>query len=223
MPMLDFKCGTCDKEFEAYRSVHAEVSGNQDEPGPACPTCGGATTRFWSLATSGRALPDAVVVYQAPDGSYRFPGATDGASTAKYDRLGFQRIEARGWQEVRALEGRLNRHERAQMSRNEERRLANIEAVEKARRSEFYNGMNNGFRIPEAVLNRRTGRVEHTGRMITVNLSARGRDIARATIARNNAKGHRSPGEPGIHVDAYANSRSNRDESRRGDGKRYRD
>jgi hypothetical protein len=210
----DFQCETCDLTFEA------DVEVEQLPAGPPCKTCQSSTVRVF-LPPASRWTPDAVVVYRAPDGSFRFPGDTGGISAAKYDRLGYERIEARGFAEVRTLERRLNAHEQSQLRRAEDRRLEYAEHVDSQRRSEIRRQLDQGFRIPETVL--RGGQVVQTGRMTTVHLSARGRDAMRAAAESNDRKGHRRIGETGIHVDAYSNTRSNRDESRGADGRRRRD
>jgi hypothetical protein len=156
-----------------------------------------------------------VVVYRAPDGSFRFPGETGGASCAKYDHLGYERIEARGFEAVRQLERRLNAHESSQLRRLEERRLEMMEHGERLRRSEVHHGLHAGFTIPETRLTA-DGQVEYTGRRVHVKLSARGQDALRHAIAINNQRGHRRIGnEAGVHVEAYSMDRSNREGGRR--------
>lgn len=213
----DFKCTTCDRVFEDVVDVA------QLPVGPPCPTCASLTERIW-LPPRVRWTPDAVVVYLAPDGSFRFPGETGGAGCAKYDAMGYQRIEARGFPEVRALEKRMNTSESSHMTRLEERRLELQEQGLSLRRSEIRRGLEQGFRIPEARLNPRTNEVEHTGRMTTVRMRGQGRDAMRAMMTREDAKGPRRVGtEPGIHIEAYSNDRSNREESRDARGHRHRD
>lgn len=177
----DFRCDVCDREFESV------VEAATLPAGPPCPTCGGPTTRVF-LPPPVRWTPNAVVVYQAPDGSFRFPGATDGASTAKYDRLGYTRVEARGFAEVRHLEQRLNRQERAQMERIHERREQLRASGESMRRSDLRQRMQGMSRL--------------------------GRDVARAAQAQTDARPSRRVNDPGVHVEAYSNTRSNRDGGR---------
>jgi hypothetical protein len=175
------------------------------------------------LPPRARWTPDAVVVYRAPDGSFRFPGETGGTGCAKYDALGYTRVEARGFAEVRALEKKMNAVESSHMARLEERRLAAQEQGMSLRRSETRRGLEQGFRIPESEL-RADGEVHHTGRMLTVRMRQQGRDAMRAMMARDDAKGPRRVGtSPGIHVDAYSNYRGNRDESRDARGHRHHD
>lgn len=187
----DFQCATCDRIFEAVFVV------DTDRPvGPPCPSCQGETIRVF-LPPRVTWTPDAVVVYRAPDGSFRFPGENAGTSTAKYDRMGYERIEARGFAEVRHLESRMNAHEQSIMRRRHERVQQLSEHGESLRRSELRSRMSSMSRL--------------------------GRDVARAAMARNDRKGRRGPGEAGIRVDVYSTDRGNRDESRRPDGHRYRD
>lgn len=163
---------------------------------PPCPTCAAPTEQIhlprqttWTL--------DPVVVYRAPDGSIRFPGDTSGIATAKYDRLGYDRIELRSAAEVRRFESHMDRIEYAHAERRAERLQALREARESENRSELFHRMQ--------------------------SMSARGRAIARAAIERNNAKPSARASAPGFHVDVYSNDRSNRDESRGADGRRRRD
>lgn len=192
MPLYDFQCGTCDRVFEAI------VPSSQIPAGPPCATCQGETMRVWLPPRTQWSVPDAVVVYQAPDGSFRYPGENGGSATAKYDRMGYKRIEARGVAEVRALERRLNAAENSHQRRLAEDRQAREEHGESMRRSELFRQM--------------------------ASMSRLGRDVARAAINRHNNQRHRGwhPGA-GLHIDAYSNDRSNRDDSRGGDGRRRRD
>ena len=148
MSLIDIRCceEACGVIREAYRPA-AEWPMT-----PPCPECGGITVQV-HLSSHERRLPDAVVVYQALDGSFRFPGDTVGSSVAKYEQMGYQRIEARGFAAVRALEKRLNQHELSQLKRAEERRLEYAEHVDADRRAEVRRGMAQGFQIP-----RETGR-----------------------------------------------------------------
>lgn len=163
---------------------------------PVCPTCGAPTEQIhlppqttWTL--------DPVVVYRAPDGSIRFPGDTTGVATAKYDRLGYERVELRSAAEVRRFEAHMEKTEFAHAQRRAERLQALRERRESELRSELFHRM-------------------HT-------MSPFGRAVARAAIARNNAKPVARARESGFHVDVYSNDRSNRDESRGPDGRRRRD
>lgn len=171
----DFQCETCDRTFEHV--VDAAIL----PVGPPCPTCQCATIRVF-LPPRVTWSPDAVVVYRAPDGSFRFPGDTRGASTAKYDALGYERIEARGAAEVRHLETRMNRTERAHMERRTEHEQARREAGESLRRSDL------------------RGRMQSMSRM--------GRDVARAAMRRTDAAPKPRTRDPGIHVECYSNNRN---------------
>lgn len=215
MPRYDWSCTPCDHVFEAFVSL-------ADYPACApCPTCGRAATKV-HLPPRTTWSADPVVVYRAPDGSFRFPGDTGGSATAKYDRMGYERLEARGFAEVRRLESRMNAHESSQLRRVEERRLAIAETVDAARRSETRRGLEQGFQIPERRLGA-DGQIYATGRMTTVRMRPQGRDAMLHAMRQTEAKGHRRIGDTSIFVDAYSNSRSNRDEARGADGKRRRD
>lgn len=221
MPRYDFECDAadCQQIFEGFVAL---VDYPNTEP---CIKCGGTTHKVL-LPPRVSSQVDAVVVYRAPDGTFRFPGDIGGSSSGKYDRLGYQRVEARGWAEVRKLESQLNTHERSQLARQEERRLAHAEYTESQRRSEIRRQLDQGFRVPETKLvEGRNGEmvVERTGRFITTKLSERGREQMRRAIDQSDRKGHRRIGEPGMHIEAYSNDRSNREASRDERGMRRRD
>lgn len=221
MPRYDFECDTtaCGQIFEGFVAL-AEYPRTE-----SCVKCGGSTHKI-QLPPRVVTNVDAVVVYQAPDGTYRFPGDISGASTGKYERMGYQRIEAKGWAEVRKLESSLNKHERSQLARQEERRLAHAEYTESQRRSEIRRQLDQGFRVPETKLvEGRNGEmvVERTGRFITTKLSERGREQMRRAIDQSDRKGHRRIGEPGMHIEAYSTDRSNREASHDERGMRRRD
>lgn len=218
MARIDVQCqsSTCGVLREVDRRV-------ADYPRtPPCPVCGSPTIQMQIPVHETASRPDAVVVYQATDGSYRFPPATDGRSCAMYERMGMTRIEARGWAEVRALERRLNQREQSEIQRKVERNAPAIEAADAARRAEIRRGLQQGFRIPVPI-RLPNGQIVHSGRMFDVHMRERARAAIRHAQDRNERKGHRQPGEPGIHVDAYSNYRGNRDESRGPDGHRRRD
>ena len=189
---------------------------------PPCPVCGSPTVQQQIPVSQTASRPDAVVVYQATDGSYRYPGETSGTSCAKYDALGYTRIEARGFAEVRALERRLNARAESDRARAEERNAPAIEAADAHRRAEIRRGLQQGFVIPVPI-RLPSGEIVHSGRTFNVHMRPRAADLVRAAQAKSARDGHRRIGEQGIHVDAYANDRSNRDESRDSRGKRYRD
>lgn len=213
MALIDIRCTSCDTISEVYRAA-------KDHPWtPACPKCDATATEQIHLPRGVRGTAPAVVVYQAPDGTFRFPGETDGSATQKYDNLGYTRVEARGWAEVRRLEGRMNTQQSSEMRQRIEREQALREHGERARRSDVYNGMANSFSVPE--VDERTGKF--TGRLKTVKLSEHAKDVMRAAIAHNDAKRRGRSDDAGVHVEVYSNDRSNRDDSRGASGKRYRD
>jgi hypothetical protein len=152
---------------------------------------------------------DPVVVYRAPDGTMRFPPDTTCGSTAMYDGMGYERLELRGWADVRRFESQMNKAQRSEIARRVERQQAAFEASESARRSEVRRGMEQGFQIPETEF--RDGRNVPTGRMITVRLSEKGKEIMRQAMRMNDDKGGPRTYEPGFRVEAYSESRSNRD------------
>ncbi len=189
MPLIDVKCLACGETFEHYRPV------SEWPNTPAC-KCGGATEQAhlpkqiqWSV--------DPVVVFQAPDGTMRFPGEADGASSRKYESMGYQRHEIRGATEMRRFEKHMDRQEYSRASRKVEQAHAQRELREKQTRAAMYESMQ--------------------------HMSARGRDIARAMIDRNNAKPQPRAHEAGFHSEIYSMDRSNRAESRDSQGRRRRD
>lgn len=190
----------------------------QSDVFPVCPKCGSTTEREYSPITrfDGNAPP--VVVFKAPDGSFRFPGNTEGKTVDNYSRLGYERVELRGFAEVRRFEREVNTREARDIAKRVERRMISHLEGTRMRRSEVYNGIANGFTVPEVdERGRRTGRMKH------VKLSAFGHDVLRGAMERNNRKEGPRAHDPGFFVDAYSNDRGSRDESRRSDGKRFRD
>jgi hypothetical protein len=219
MARIDVRC--TDDNCGVLREVDRRVS--EYPSTPPCPVCGAPTVQMQIPVSQTASRPDAVVVYQAPDGSFRFPGETSGTGCAKYDQMGYQRIEARGWAEVRALERRVNQHEESEIRRKVERTAPAIEAADAARRAEIRRGLQQGFRIPVPIL-LPNGQVVHSGRMFDVHMRPRSTDVIRRAQDLDARKGHRQPPrEVGFHVDAYSNDRSNRDESRDSRGMRRRD
>lgn len=184
---------------------------------PSCPKCGTATEREYEPITTWTTAP-AVVVFKAPDGSFRYPGSTEGQSVAKYERLGYTRVELRGAAEVRRFEREANTREASEIARKVEHRLALREAAEHDRRSTITHGLRNSFVIPEV-----DEKGRRTGRMKSVRMSPRGHDIMRAAQAQNDDRPRPKAYDGGIHVEAYSYDRSNRDESRTSDGRRHRD
>lgn len=216
VPILAFTCAA-DGPYQAFRSVHAP-----DGEVPPCPTCQVPGETDWSpWRNENRISVTPVVVYQAADGSFRFPGQADGLYAKKCEQDGMTRVELRGFADVRRFEGKVNAHEMSKIQRRVERQQHAMALGESARRSDLYNGMRNGFRIPETVIGR-DGQHVKTGRMKTVHLSARTKDIAARLIEMNNRKRVRSH-EPGFHLEAYSMDRSNREDSRDSSGRRRRD
>jgi Zinc ribbon domain. len=202
MPLHDIACSddSCATRFEAYVSL-------ADYPAsPACPKCGGATYRAMSRRAPDRGTVDPVVAYQAPDGTFRFPPDISTSSTAMYDKLGYTRIELRGWTDVRRFEKHMNQAELSNVRRRVEKQQEQHERAESERRSEIRRGLDQGFQVPE-----QDDRGRLTGRMKTVRLSPRGRAIMQAAIANNDRKGGPRAHDPGFRVEAYSNDRNNRD------------
>lgn len=163
---------------------------------PPCPDCGAPTEQI-HLPRAVTWSIDPVVVYRAPDGSIRFPGDTNGAGAGKYDRLGYDRVELRSAADVRRFESQMNRAEYSRAERIMERRQAARESREKATRSDLFHAMQ--------------------------SMSTFGRALARAAVARNNAKAIERARDSGFHVEAFSYDRSNRSESRDAEGRRRRD
>lgn len=173
---------------------------------PSCSKCGSATEQVFLPSHARSRSVDPVVVYQAPDGTFRFPPDTTSLSTAMYDQQGFTRIELRGFPDVRRFEKHMNAAELSQINRRVERQQESFEQGESARRSEMRRGLDQGFEVPE-----RDERGQMTGRTKRIHLSGRGRAIMEAAVAMNDRKGGPRAHEPGFRVEAYSESRSNRD------------
>lgn len=189
MPLIDVRCPN-DHIAEVNRPL-------ADYPTtPPCSTCGQPTEQV-HLPPSTRWTLDPVVVYRAPDGSYRFPGDTNGQGAAKYDRAGLERIELRSFADVRRFESTMNATERAVAERRVERM--------------------------QALSAQRTARTRGDLRQAMQSMSRRGRDVARAAMARNDGKPGPQVSDANFHVDVFSNDRSNREESRGPDGRRRRD
>jgi hypothetical protein len=198
----DFTCTTCDRSFEASIDVATLPAG------PPCPTCGAATIRVF-LPPQVTWNVDAVVVYRAPDGTFRYPGDPGGASCAKYEHLGYERIEARGFASARALERRLNATEASHMARMDERRQAQREHGDRIRGAELRRVMQQ--------------HMTDAGRHYATRVIALRDQVAAARARRTGRDPHRPGRDPGLHIEAYSMDRSNRDESRGTDGRRRRD
>lgn len=211
MALIDTVCRACDRVEEVYRAA-------ADWPKvPDCPNCGGRREQIHLPSHARANSVDPVVVYQAPDGTFRFPPDTTSSSTKMYDDKGFQRIELRGFADVRRFEKHWNTNELSAVQRRVERQQEAFEAGEKARRSEIRRGLEQGFQIPEY-----DDRGQPTGRTRTVRLTERGRAIMRAAQARNEAKGGPRVREAGCHVEAYSHDASNREGYSDGRGRRSR-
>jgi hypothetical protein len=139
---------------------------------------------------------DPVVVFQAPDGSYRFPGSPTGRASQRYESQGFARVELRTIAEVRSFTGRVNRAEAAKVEQRVERRQQHRAAREEALRGDLRQRMQ--------------------------RMSPLGRDVAREAMARNDRRPIRGF-DPGCHFEVFEYDRSNRDAARRPDGTRARD
>jgi hypothetical protein len=139
-----------------------------------------------------------VVVYQMPDGTYRYPGDPNSLATHHYERQGGTRIELKGWQEVRPFEKHMNDREKATIRRRIEIQQQQAEEGKRLRRDELRH------RIP--------------------SMSDGGQAFARALMRHTDAQPTRLRAyDPGFHVEAYSETRSNRDESRDTHGRKRRD
>lgn len=163
---------------------------------PACPKCGAATVRiFLPPSVTWDAAP--VVVYKAHDGTFRFPGATESLSTKNYDKLGYQRVELKGYAAVRQFERRVNADERSRGQIRTERLHQMEQARTSANRGELFAKMK--------------------------SMSNLGKDVARASIERTDKRPQPRTHDAGFHVSVYSDDRSSRAESRGSDGRRRRD
>ena len=190
MPLIDVRCTACGEVHEAYRAL-------ADWPKtPPCQTCQQPTEQVllpkavqWSV--------DPVVVFKAPDGTFRFPGDANGKSAANYSKLGYERVEIRGALEMRGFERHMNARERSEMSRRVERK--------------------------EQMREERESRTRGILRDEMRHMTPLGRDLARIAMARNDAKPKQRSDGAGFHSEVYSVDRSNRDESRDSSGRRRRD
>jgi len=163
---------------------------------PPCPKCDQATEQR-HLPPQVQSRCPAVVAYKMPDGSFRFPGRPDSPSTARYEAQGGVRVEARGWAEVRRFEGQVNAVERAKIERRVERQQRFTEEGTRARRSELYNQMK--------------------------GMSDPAKALGRVMVRLNDAKPGLRVYDPGFRVEAFSESRSNREEARDERGRKLRD
>lgn len=163
---------------------------------PACPVCAAPTAQFHPQPRT-RWTPDPIIVYEAPDGTPRIPGDAQGQSAANYERLGYRRIELRGAAETRAYE----RKEGSRLDSISRRRFEVMQAHRETREREQRSNL----------------------RQAMTGLDARGRDFARAVMARNDGRPMKRPGEAGFVSEVYSYDRSNRETSRDPQGRKRRD
>lgn len=192
MPLIDLRCINTDTphDFEYMRPL------SEWPATPLCPTCGCATIQM-HYPRAVASFMDPIVVFKAPDGTFRVPGEADGKSARKYEAMGYTRIECRNAIDVRRVETAMSRTDRAQMERSIERRAMQREAREREQRA--------------------------TLRGLMTSMSPFGRDLAREAMRRNDGKPREYAKDPGVHVQALAYDRGNREESRDAQGRRRRD
>lgn len=189
MALIDVRC-VHDHIHEVSRSIQAWPAT------PPCPTCGAATEQT-HLPRAIRWQADPVIVFQAPDGSMRFPGDANGLSATNYRKQGFTEIAIRSATEMRRFEKHMNDHERSQASRQLEVREQQRERMEHLNRSDL--------------------------NALMPGMSRAGRDVARAAIQRTDSRPRRHTSDPGFHSSVYSDDRSNREDSRDSQGRRRRD
>lgn len=194
MPLIDVTCLTCGKLFEHMRPL-ADCIGERPWPTPPCIECGQPTTQ--THLPSGYTTAPAVVAYQMPDGTFRYPGRADSPMTKAYEKEGGTRLELRGWAQVRAFEGKVNQHEYAIM----ERRFIKEQTLRES-----------GTRRRRSAMNAAMGQMSDGARRYGRYLQERS---DRAPLPRM--------GEPGFRVEAFSESRSNREEARDERGRKLRD
>jgi len=163
---------------------------------PACPECGADTQQYHPPPRT-RSTAAPIIVFQAPDGSVRYPGDANGRMAQEYRRAGYAEVQIRGAAAMRSFESRMNKHERSLLARKVERRQEAREARESELRSELRRQM--------------------------PGMTERGREIARVAMRRNDGKPREKTVDAGFHSEVYSYDRSNRDESRGSDGRRHRD
>lgn len=163
---------------------------------PDCPDCASPTEQIHRPRQTTWSV-EPVVVFKASDGTFRFPGDANGLSARNYEKQGLQRVEIRGAAEMRHFESTMNKSEYSRASRAVERKHAMREMREKESRS--------------------------TLRQAMQSMSAYGRDLARAAMAQNDAKGRERASEAGFVSEVYSMDRSSREASRDEQGRRRRD
>lgn len=159
---------------------------------PVCEKCSGPTEQAHFPKAVNWTL-DPIVVFKAPDG-FRFPGDANSQSVAHYEKLGYERVELRSAADVRRFEHQVNAHDYSRAQRKFEHQQEQRENREKANRSELRRQMQSMTRF--------------------------GRELARVTMQRNDAKPLKRPGEPGFVSEIFSYDRSNRQESRDSQGRR---
>jgi hypothetical protein len=194
MPLIDIRCLTCAVVSEVNRPL-ADCVGERPWPTPACPKCDQPTEQVH--LPHALSYAPAVVVYRMADGSFRYPAASESLATRNYEREGGTRMELRGWAEVRKFESSVNAQERSRIERRIDRQLAHQEHGTSLRRSELYNRMK--------------------------SMSDGAKSLGRRLIDMNDRKPKPRAYDPGFHVEAYSNNRSNREESRDERGRRRND
>lgn len=192
MPIVDICCtdDDCAHMVEYYRSLQ-----NWEDPLPVCEKCGQPT--YQSLDQSHRRVMwtvDPVIVFKAPDGTFRFPGDGNGLQASHYQKEGFERMEIRGATEMRRFESHMNKVEFSLAMRKSEMKQMQREHMEKENRSNL--------------------------RMAMQSMSRMGRDVANAAMRLNDDKPRERAAHPGFHSEVFSNDRSNREESRGPDGRK---
>lgn len=195
MPIVDLCCSddACAHMVEYYRSLQ-----RWEDPLPVCETCGQPT--YQSLDQSHRRVRwtvDPVVVFKAPDGTFRFPGDGNGLQASHYQKEGFELMEIRGATEMRRFESHMNKVEFSRAMRKTEMAAQQREHMEKMNRSEL--------------------------RMLMQSMSPMGRAVARAAMQRNDGKPIKYAQHAGFHSEVYSQDRSNRETSYDQQGRRRRD
>lgn len=177
--------------------IHEVYRAAKDWPRtPDCPDCGAATEQV-HLPKRIRWNPDPVVVFRAADGSFRFPGDPNGLSAKNYEQQGFQRVEIRGALEMRSFEKQMNQREYSRAARAVERKQEMRERRESEMRSQLRDRM--------------------------ARMSPLGQAVARATMARNDAKPRERVTDPGFISEVFSYDRGNREASFDERGRRRRD
>ncbi len=164
---------------------------------PPCEKCGSTDTEQAHIAKRTRWHIDPIVVFQAPDGSFRFPGDLSGPMTAQYRRQGYQEVALRSATDVRRFESHINAGQRE----TDERRCEQRQRMQELRESETRSDLRHKM----------------------TSMSRYHRDLARAAMAQNDRKPQPRPRDGGFHVEALSFDHSNRMESRDPDGRRRRD